>query len=354
MAMAETDRKQMDFELADRAIAMMRRHGSSANPRSFEVWHAHLTGQNPALSAALSVMIENSEQVGSHEIDSLHDRYLGQSKWTTQAERSSAAVVAEINSVMNIIEGALGSNRRYDDSLRALSIDLAIEEDRQRIREIVESLVVATKDAATDNQQLEKNLNECRMEIHHLREALEATRADSLTDALTGLANRRHFEEMLQKSIDQASITHDPFALVMCDIDFFKRFNDQHGHMTGDQVLRLVASTVKQKVKTTAIPCRYGGEEFAIILPRADVVAGRVAAETIRQALLARELVIRSTGEAIGRVTISLGVASFRRGDTAASIIDRADQCLLRAKRNGRNRTVIEDATVPPPEQKVA
>ncbi|MGL4729212.1 MAG: GGDEF domain-containing protein [Bosea sp. (in: a-proteobacteria)] len=351
--MIQTDRQEPGFDLADEALALMRKHGSPAYPRSFEVWYAHLSGENPALCAAMTAALEQSPEVGVAQIDTLYDRYLGQTKFTTQAERSSAAVIAEINSLMKIINEATGTHKRYGVSLKALSSDLDTEEDHQRVREIIESLVIATKDAATDNSQLEKNLNECRMEIHHLREALESTRADALTDALTGLANRRHFEEMLQKSIDQATLTHEPFALVMCDIEFFKRFNDQHGHMTGDQVLRLVANTIKQKAKTTAIPCRYGGEEFAIILPQADVVAGRVAAETIRQALLTRELVIRSTGESIGRVTISLGVAAYRRGDTAASIIDRSDHCLLRAKRNGRNRTIIEDAAVLP-ETKVA
>jgi diguanylate cyclase len=345
--MAE-DRREPDFTIAESALAQMRRHGSPAYPRSFEVWYAYLSGQNGALNAAMEAALARSQDIGIAEIDQLYERYLGQSKFSTQAERSSVAVIAEIDGVMKIINEAMGSNRRYDDSLKALSSDLASEEDRQRIREIVESLVVATREAALDNSELEKSLNECRMEIHHLREVLEATRADALTDALTGLSNRRHFEEILQKSIDQATINHEPFALVMSDIDFFKRFNDQYGHMTGDQVLRLVASTVKQKTKSTAITCRYGGEEFAIILPNADVVAGRVAAETIRQALLTRELVIRSTGEAIGRVTISLGVAAYRRGDTTASMVDRADSCLLRAKRAGRNRTVVEEPVIAP------
>ncbi len=336
-----------DFDAALETLEMMRVHGSPPYPRSFELWFAHVSGQNPALSTALGVHLERGEQIGAVEIDSLYERYLGHSRFSAQAERSSVAVVQEIESVMSMVDAALGSSRRYDDSLKALSDDLAGTQDRVRIREIVESLVVATRDAVANNQLLERRLNEGRSEIGQLREALEATRADALTDSLTGLANRRHFEEMLQKNIDQATITHDPFALVMCDIDFFKRFNDQHGHLTGDQVLRLVASTIRQKSKAGAIPCRYGGEEFAIIIPSADVVAGRVGAETVRQALLSRELVVRSTGQSIGRITISLGVAMYRRGDTAASIIERADSCLLRAKREGRNRTVTETATLP-------
>ena len=180
--------------------------------------------------------------------------------------------------------------------------------------------------------------------ITRIKLAEEAVRILANTDALTGLANRRHFEEMLQKSIDQATLRREPFALVMADIDFFKQFNDAHGHLTGDQVLRLVARTMKDKFKDKAIITRFGGEEFAVILPDADLIAGKFGAETVRQALLTRELVKRSTNENLGRITISLGVSAYARGDTAASLTERADQALMAAKRAGRNRTVTEDA----------
>lgn len=331
-----------EFDLADKAIAAMKHHRSPAHPRAFEVWYAHFSGQKPALSEKMQLVLDRSDTVSFSDIDALYDAHLSPTSISLQSERSSIGILNEINGVMAIIDSALGSSIRYDESLRALSDDLQTTADRKRIRQIIHDLVISTKEAVSSNQMLEKRLNEGRAEIHILREALESTRADALTDPLTGLANRRHFEEMLQKTIDQCTIRQEPCSLVMCDIDFFKRFNDQYGHMTGDQVLRLVAKTMQQKLKTTAIPCRYGGEEFAIILPESDLVGGRVSAETVRQALLTRELVIRSTGETIGRVTISLGVAAYHRGDTAASIIERADNCLLEAKRLGRNRTVTE------------
>ncbi len=334
------------FALAEQVMDAMKAHRSPAYPRSFEVWYAHLNGELPSLSHALRSIIVKNGVVDAAEIDTLYETHIGNGRFVAQSERSSLGVLGEINGVMTMIDSALGSSVKYDASLRALSDDLSDTADRFKIREIVESLVVSTREAVASNRLLEKRLGEGRSEIQLLREALEATRADALTDSLTGLANRRHFEEMLQKSIDQTTINREPFCLIMCDIDFFKRFNDQHGHLTGDQVLRLVAKTMQQKLKSTAIPCRYGGEEFAVILPSADLVAGRICAETIRQALLTRELVIRSTGETIGRVTVSLGVATYRRGDTISSLIERADACLFQAKRQGRNRTVTETCGV--------
>lgn len=331
------------FDLAEKALSAIREHRSPAYPRAFEVWYAHLSGETPALSGKLEDMLASGRPLTPGDIDLLYDTYVDQSQFVRQTERTSMGVLAEIDGVMDMIETALGSSARYGESLEALSEDLNATADRNKIREIVESLVRSTQEVAATNKHLENRLNEGRNEINQLREALEATRADALTDALTELANRRHFEQMLQKSIDQATLQRQPFALIIADIDFFKRFNDQHGHLTGDQVLRLVGATMKAKLKSSAIPCRYGGEEFAVILPQADLIAGRVGAETIRQALLARELVKRSTGETLGRVTLTLGVAVYRRGDTAASLIERADNCLLLGKREGRNRTITED-----------
>ena len=129
---------------------------------------------------------------------------------------------------------------------------------------------------------------------------------------------------------------------MMTDIDHFKTFNDTFGHLTGDQVLRLVALSVKQNVKGQDLAARYGGEEFAVILPDTVLRSGVTVADHIRRAVMTKELMKRSTGEHLGRVTISIGVATLRPEDSAASLIGRADQCLYAAKRNGRNQVVCE------------
>ncbi|MGL5361499.1 MAG: GGDEF domain-containing protein [Bosea sp. (in: a-proteobacteria)] len=344
--MSDTPVTEQSHALAERAVAAMKTHGLPANPRAFEVWFAHLNGQTPTLSAAVERILAGKGTLAPSDIEALYDIYVGNDRFARQAERTGLGVLCEIDGVISMITSALGNNEKFGEALNSLSADLIGSADRNKVVEVVEALVKATKESSGANRMLEARLKETRNEINELRETLEATRAEALTDPLTGLANRRHFEEMLQKSIDQATLRREPFALVMVDIDFFKRFNDTHGHMTGDQVLRLVAKTMRDKFKSKAIISRFGGEEFAIILPEADIVAGRIGAETVRQNLLTRELIKRSTNENLGRITISLGVASYRRGDTASSIVERADQCLLMAKREGRNRTITEDVMV--------
>jgi diguanylate cyclase len=330
------------FSIAGRALELMRTYGSSADPRAYEVWYTYVTGERPLMNDALKRIVTERGGVADADIDALHKAFVCPQRFSAEAERTSASVIVEIDQVMEMIDFALGSTERYGESLEAMSAEVSGTVDRKRIREILESLVVATKDVSSTNRTLEARLKETRGEIETLRETLEAVRVETLTDPLTGIANRKHFEEMLAKCIDQAVVEQSPLSLVVIDIDHFKRFNDNYGHLTGDQVLRLVAQTMREQVKLKATLARFGGEEFGIILPHTTLETARDLSERVRVAVMGRELVKRSTGESLGKVTISLGVSTLRRGDTFPSMLERADQCMFAAKRAGRNRTLTD------------
>ncbi|MCX4195845.1 GGDEF domain-containing protein, partial [Methylobacterium organophilum] len=236
------------------------------------------------------------------------------------------------------------STAQYSESLRGVAQDLSQGvPSRARFGEIVATLAATTREVAANNRILEARMRETRSEIETLREKLDATRRESLTDALTGLANRKHFEETLKASMETARARTTPMSLIILDIDFFKRFNDLYGHLTGDQVLRLVAIVMRENAGKQAQLARFGGEEFGIILPGVDRAVAKQVAETVRTSVMGRELVKRSTGESLGKITISLGVAVLRPGDTPASLMERADLCMFAAKRAGRNR-FLDDA----------
>jgi diguanylate cyclase len=293
--------------------------------------------------AAMRKLLLSSERVTESDIDSLHVAHLSSARYSNAAERTSENILTEISSVMEMVDLALGSTSRYGESLEQFSSDLSAAVDRNAIRDIVKSLVLSTRDVSSTNRTLEARLKETRNEIEILRESLEVVRVESLTDPLTGIANRKHFEEMLIKSIDHASVQRTPLCIIVLDIDRFKTFNDTYGHLTGDQVIRLVAQAMKDNVKNKATPARFGGEEFAIILPETVLDTAYTIAETVRKAVMARDLVKRSTGESLGRVTISLGIAIFHKGDTAMTLLERADQCMYAAKNMGRNCTMTEE-----------
>nr|WP_246349399.1 GGDEF domain-containing protein [Devosia subaequoris] len=167
-----------------------------------------------------------------------------------------------------------------------------------------------------------------------------------MLDPLTKIANRKSFDEGLADAIAVAADGGTPLCLMLLDIDHFKNFNDTYGHQTGDQVLRLVAMTLKSNIKGKDLAARYGGEEFVAVLPSTDLDGAVIIAENIRKAIQAKELLKRSTNEKLGRITASFGVAVFAPNDNAMSLIERADRCLYAAKRAGRNRVVSETELV--------
>nr|WP_246472882.1 GGDEF domain-containing protein [Pelagibacterium limicola] len=163
-----------------------------------------------------------------------------------------------------------------------------------------------------------------------------------MLDPLTKIANRKAFDEQLIEEMNASLQSGKPLSLLVFDIDHFKAFNDTFGHLTGDQVLRLVAQVLKANIRGRDLPARFGGEEFVAILPETDLAGGMNVGETIRAAVQSKELLKRSTNEKLGRITLSVGVAVLRSDDTVATLIERADRCLYAAKGNGRNRVVAE------------
>ena len=330
------------FFIAQRAMELMRSYGSSAAPRSYEVWYTYVSGHHPAMNEAIKKITAERGALNDSDIDQLSNEFLTSQRIARQTERASELMLGEIDQVMGMIEVALGSTSRYGESLEAFSADLSGPVDRTRIRELVASVVRATQQVTSTNQQLENRLKETRAEIETLRETLDCVRVEAVTDPVTGIANRKHFQDMLHKAVETAAAQRTPLALVVIDIDHFKRFNDVYGHLTGDQVLRLVSMTMREQVKRKATLARFGGEEFGIVMPETALADARAIAEEIRHSILNRELVKRSTGESLGKITVSVGVAAYRPGESATMLLERADQCMYAAKRAGRNRTLTD------------
>jgi diguanylate cyclase (GGDEF)-like protein len=161
----------------------------------------------------------------------------------------------------------------------------------------------------------------------------------AITDGLTGVANKRAFVEFLERELARAKRHQRPLSLVMLDIDHFKKFNDDYGHLAGDHVLRNVASALREHTGPDELLARYGGEEFAIVLPESDIASAAARCERLRKAV--ESLVMQWEDHSIG-ATISLGVSAAEKDDDVASLLARADARLYEAKRRGRNRTVTE------------
>jgi diguanylate cyclase len=232
---------------------------------------------------------------------------------------------------------------QYSATLDDAHGELSDSVDGEALRLIARRLLGETRRMQGANLELEKKLEASRDDIQQLQRDLDDVRREALLDPLTKIFNRKHFDEGLQRAIADAREDRTPLSLLLLDIDHFKGFNDTWGHQTGDQVLRLVAMTLRSNLKGKDIAARYGGEEFAAILPETDLKGAVILADNIRKAIQSKELLKRSTNEKLGRITASFGVAFFRADDTPSSLIDRADRCLYAAKHAGRNRVMGEN-----------
>jgi diguanylate cyclase len=336
------DEHERTVAFAEIAFSQIKALRQPAIPRNYEIWFAYATGYNPSLNQTINETLQRQGNLTDADLEQVYSSYLSPTRLTDRIDNVGSRVMDEINQVMAMVDAAVGTATSYHESLADVSSKLGTAKDRDGIRAIVESLVQTASEMQKNNQALEARLTASKQEINELQENLEVVRTESLTDPLTSLSNRKYFDESLAKAIAEAMERSEPLSLVMTDIDHFKTFNDTWGHLTGDQVLRLVAMSVKQNVKGQDIAARYGGEEFAVVLPNTVLRSSLTVADHIRRAVMSKELMKRSTGQNLGRVTISLGVASLRTGETAQSLIARADACLYAAKRNGRNRVICE------------
>jgi diguanylate cyclase len=184
-----------------------------------------------------------------------------------------------------------------------------------------------------------------------IRESLSQSEERARTDTLTGLPNRRALEEFFRAAQADAMEQGQPLSALLIDIDHFKRFNDSFGHGVGDQVLRLVAKALRERVREIDLPARYGGEELIAVLPDTDLAGCAVVAERIRRALSECKITRRSTGQELPGITVSIGVGQFQPGESMEDVIERCDRALYQAKRTGRNRVVTEQEIEPEPAQ---
>jgi two-component system, cell cycle response regulator len=183
-----------------------------------------------------------------------------------------------------------------------------------------------------------------RRYTERLRDNVALSIEMAITDALTGLFNRRYMESHLTTLVEQAASRGKPLTVMVLDIDYFKSINDTHGHDAGDDVLRDFALRIKRSIRGIDLACRYGGEEFVLVMPETDMAVAAMVAERLRRRIAAEAFAIQQGAKTVP-VTISIGIAALRdKNDTAATVLKRADQALYRAKRDGRNRVVPDAA----------
>jgi diguanylate cyclase len=341
--MADSHELEQSRRNGDSAMTAMLDHVVPPTPQNYTVWYTYFAGTVPELKRTLDILISNRQPFTVERNTELYARYFDATGQLDILNDAGIRLRHIVDQVKKQVASAAGDVDAYGRTLDDFSTAIG-EGEPKDIHGLVADLVVATQRVAERNRTLEDRLSKASGEVDQLKQNLENVQREALTDALTGIPNRKYFEARLREAASEAMENGETLSLLLADIDNFKRFNDTYGHQIGDQVLRLVARTLTDSVKGRDTPARFGGEEFAIILPQTHLADAGTVAEQIRLGLARRKLVGRDKREQYGSVTLSFGASEYRPGEPIATFVERADAALYRAKRQGRNRVELEDA----------
>jgi len=334
------------YALARRTIDEMDKHQVWPTPLNFELWGHFVGAPSSPLAQEIARLIDCGEAFTDAVSDELAANFLPKAKLNDQIRDAGDALSKELAAVSKAISSAQKSSEAYGETLASASRTLEEAFDASALKATVDSLTAATRRVQRENRSLEKRLGESTNEVARLREHLEQVRRDATTDGLTNLANRKAFDEELERACADADESGQVLTLAVIDIDNFKSFNDTWGHQTGDQVIRFVASVIGRIGEPPRLASRYGGEEFALLFPGETADAALATLESMRIEVSSRTLKRRSTNDDLGAITVSTGLAQRRPGEHVHGLMERADEALYASKRSGRNRTTSAEAVL--------
>jgi diguanylate cyclase len=322
-------------ELLRLALPLMSRQAAGVHPVSYAVWYEHVSGSNAALSRAIAELTAGGKTLDEEATARLYAEHVVDAS-EASTERVADGVRRVLAEMSESARHASAESARFGDSLASFSKQVG--DGQAPDPAALQSVLTHTHEMREAVGTLQGRLQASRQEVERLRAEIDRAREEALVDALTGLANRRAFDARVEAAL---AYPGSGDCLLLADIDHFKKINDTYGHLFGDQVLRAVAQALKGCVGGDQLVARVGGEEFAILLPRAIGQQGMGVAEKARATVAASRIRRKEHDEPIGQVTVSLGVAERLPGEDAAAWYDRADQALYLSKQRGRNRVTL-------------
>lgn len=329
-------------EIATAAVAQLNYLRIPATPENYALWFTYFSKGHADLTSTVDGHLAKPGSFTPELCDKLYKQFVSSDNEREAVQQASASMQDQLQNVMRYLGDAGDETAQYSDALEEFSGQVAEADGPEGLRALVAGMVAQTQNMQQRTQELESELKSSASQIESLKQDLEQTRMEAGTDELTGIPNRKHFENQLRLMTEEAMETGDELCLVIGDVDFFKKFNDNWGHQLGDQVLKLVGMTLKNGVSKRDCVARYGGEEFAILLPNTSLHDAVSLSNQIRLAVQSKKLVKKSTGEDVGQISMSFGVALYKRNESRDDLVRRADEALYTAKRTGRNKVVSQ------------
>ena len=344
----ETLRGPQAYFLAARALKLMEDAKVWPTPMNYELWVHVAADPNGALAREIKRRLQTEAVITEAASEELAIAFLPRNSVADRIRDAGDQLNRELEEITKAIAAAQQTQADYGRTLAGASEAMTPGAEPPAIRKLVDTLTAATRKVQDQAKSLEQRLSESNEEVTRLKENLEQAKRDATIDGLTNLPNRKSFDGHFEHTQSHAAKGKGPLTLAVLDVDHFKKFNDTWGHQTGDQVLRFVASVLDRASTGARFAARYGGEEFVILFPGEHPNVVMAALEQIREEISSRVLKRRSTNEDLGAVTISIGMATLKPGESCASLTERADKALYFSKRNGRNRVTDAEAMARP------
>lgn len=335
-----TEKNDKAALLAQQVMHRISEDNLKPNPSVYAILYAHYTGMHPDISYQISLVEQEKKSLTTTLCEQLFDTYLSSNREKQFIDEATRKVQAVMQEISTLLSSAGVAHKEYNLNLLRQSDSLSSATDLNEVKKMISDLVDDTRRMVAENQKLEEKLQNSSHEMTKMRTDMQHLKEESVTDTLTNIPNRRAFDNALKAAAVEAMEKAKPLSLVMIDIDHFKIFNDTFGHQVGDQVLRLVARTLSEGLRPNELLSRYGGEEFAVIVPSSKLRDAEKLADKLRERIAAKDIINQSKNEKLGRLSISLGVSQLSPGESLSQFIDRADRALYKAKAAGRNRVV--------------
>jgi len=328
-----------------KTIPLMMKYSVPVNPTNYTLWYTYASNEIPNLNRELDAAVKLYNTCPKFRAEQLYSKHINNTS-VDEVQDFQKNIDVVISNVGESIGSTQNNAKHFEDAMTLAHNELeeldAIKTpmSANEISGFVGDLLTKSLSMRDNAKNLGDSLNQAQEEIKSLRMELANSQQDALYDALTGLLNRRAFEQEIDGLL---SLPDASACLIIADIDKFKIFNDTHGHPLGDQVLKAVGKRLSISCSNGALAFRYGGEEFAILIPKSTLYLAHDMAEKIRLSIERLVIKDRKSGETVANITCSFGVAPLIKGKDAVDTINLADERLYRAKQRGRNQVISID-----------
>lgn len=320
------------------AVPKMVKHNIVPNPLNYTLWYSYYSQEFPKLNKELEHVLERYNTCPSDIGEALFLEHMANfnAQDGDDVESFQNAVAHLVSNLSESLDQTVQDSQEHAVALKS-NIDQLKSQNQWPNNHSLLTELSASSDAICDvNAVFQQQLLHAQAEIARLKSDLESSRQEATTDQLTGLQNRRVLEAIYHQYSDNG--IEGDMSVILLDIDRFKMFNDTHGHLMGDQILKVVGGLLKKESPQSVTPVRFGGEEFALICPKFSLEHAKELAEAIRVKLAKISFTNKRTNEKIPPVTASFGVALRSGGELLDDLLERADKALYSAKNNGRNQ----------------